>query len=160
MQESFASMRLKSPALIRTKSFCCYHSDFSFGMQRFRLDIRKNFFMGASVAGTQRGCRTFNIIKIQLNKVKMTQSDVDRSCIWRGGHTLWPPMVGSSQHVCSSMKCQSNQNTPAYLKLIISPSLLHKWLQHQRRGAFQGKTWTVFQQEALTCSWIPPLSFS
>lgn len=114
-------------ALIRTKSFCCYHLDFLFEMHRFRLDIWKNFCTGEGVAGTQRGCRTCSLVKTQLRKTMVTWSGIGGSCIWRGSHTLWPPVVPSSQHVNSSVKCKSKQNTPAYLKLSMLPSLLHSY---------------------------------
>lgn len=126
MRESFSSLRLKSLALIRTESSCCYYTDFLFEMQKFRQDIWKNCCTREAAAGTPSNCRTCSLVWAQLDKAVVTWSIMGSSSIWRGGQTLWPSVAPPSQHICSSVKCKSKQNTPAYLKLSISPSLFHE----------------------------------
>lgn len=155
----FVSMRLKCLVFTRTKSLCSYHSDFVWNAKVQTGHGEKSLFWGgwcSTVAGIQRDCSTCNLVETQLDRVTVTQSGIGGSRIYREGHNSQPPVVPSNQHVYSFMKRKSKQNTPACPKLNISPSLLNKLLSYQGTGAFWEKSWTVFQQELLICSWFQP----
>lgn len=122
-------MRLKCLVFTRTKSLCCYHSDFVWNAKVQTGHGEKSLFWGgwcSTVAGIQRDCSTCNLVETQLDRVTVTQSGIGGSRIYREGHNSQPPVVPSNQHVYSFMKRKSKQNTPACLKLNISPSLLNK----------------------------------